>query len=90
MVRMKSSLVLIFFILAGIIVGSLVAGATANMALFSWLSYGSSVGISAANPMVIDLEILVITFGFEMGINISQIIFIFIALFCYNSFGKRI
>ncbi len=89
MSRMKNNLIFIFFLLAGIIVGSLVASMAEGVSFLSWLAYGSSIGISANNPMILDLAIIKIAFGFEMGINIAQIIFILIALACYKGFGKN-
>ena len=87
--KWKKTLFFIFFIVAGIIVGALVASLTQSIPFLSWLSFGKSIGISTGAPMLIDLSVMKIAFGFELGINVSQIIFITISLLIYKAiFGK--
>ena len=88
--KWKRNLVLIFMLLAGLIVGSLIAGATAGIPFLSWLSYGSSVGLSVSDPMVLDLAVLQIAFGFQFGINVAQIICIIISLLMYKGLVNRL
>lgn len=86
--KTKKTFLFILFIVSGIIVGTLVASLTASTAL-SWLSYGLNFGISGANPMVIDLHIITITFGAGISINLSQIIFVMLSLFIYSIVHKK-
>lgn len=48
----------------------------------SWLSYGQSFGF--VNPMVLDLGILVLTFGFTVDITVAGILGIVIAIIIYR------
>jgi hypothetical protein len=50
----------------------------------AWLGYTNTIGFSAANPAVLDLIIVKITFAFAMSVSVAQIITITIAMFIYN------
>ncbi len=73
-----------FYLLAGIIAGSLIATACRGVPALSWLAYSASIGFSPANPAVIDLLILKLTFGFSMSISVAQIITVCIAMYIYH------
>ena len=82
--RMKKNLILLFLLLAGVMFVSLLAAATRGIPWLSWLSYGQTVGISVDNPMILDLAVIQLAFGFELGVNIAQIICVLIAIFAYK------
>lgn len=82
--KLKRNLLLIFFILAGIVLGGMLANLCANIPFLSWLAYSSSIGFNADSPFVLDLSVIKLTFGFSMGISVAQIITIALAIFCYN------
>ncbi len=81
--KLKRNLLLIFFILAGIVLGGMLANLCANIPFLSWLAYSSSIGFIAVSPFVLDLSVMKLTFVFYMGISVSQIITIALAIFCY-------
>ena len=86
----KRNFVLIFFLLAGIILGALISSLCASIPFLSWLDFGKSVGVSADSPMIIDLSVIKVAFGFEMGINVAQIFTITAALIIYKSISKKL
>ena len=53
--KLKRNLLLIFFILAGIVLGGMLANLCANIPFLSWLAYSSSIGFNADSPFVLDL-----------------------------------
>ena len=81
--KLKRNLLLIFFILAGIVLGGMLANLCANIPFLSWLAYSSSIGFNADSPVI------KLTFGFSMGISVAQIITIALAIFCYNKTNLR-
>ena len=87
--KLKRNLLLIFFILAGIVLGGMLANLCANIPFLSWLAYSSSIGFNADSPFVLDLAVIKLTFGFSMGISVAQIITIALAIFCYNKTNLR-
>ena len=81
---MKKTFIFIFFLLSGILLGSLVASLCNSVPELSWLGYSQSIGIGNINPLVLDLSIITLTFGFKMAISVAQILFIGLALFLYK------
>lgn len=78
----KNSWALFLLVLAGIVIGSFIAQATAGISFLSWLNFGQKFGIT--NPLVLDLGILVLTFGFHIKITIGSILGILIATIIYH------
>ncbi|RDU23067.1 DUF4321 domain-containing protein [Anaerosacchariphilus polymeriproducens] len=73
---------LFLLLLAGIVLGGFLGTLTQNVSFLSWLNYGQAFGL--ANPVVLNLGILVITFGLTIKITIASIAGIFIAVFVYK------
>ena len=88
--KLQRTLVFLFFLLAGIIVGALIASAAAGIPFLSWLAYGKTIGLSTANPMLLDLSMVKVAFGFEVGVNVAQIITITIALLIYKEVARKL
>lgn len=88
--RLKRNLILLFFILAGAMFGSLLAGVTRDVSFLSWLSYSQSVGIDVHNPALLDLFIVRLALGFELEVSIAQILCLFAALWGCKSVSGRI
>ena len=88
--KWKYNLVLLFMLLAGVVVGSLIASVTAGVPFLSWLSYGTSVGISTGEPMLLDLAVLRIAFGFQFQINVAQIICIILSICIYKGLAHKL
>ncbi len=87
--KWKHNLILIILLLAGVVVGSLLASATAGMPFLGWLSYGGRVGISTQEPML-DLAVLQVAFGFQLQINVAQIICIIAAICMYKGLANKL
>lgn len=83
---MKRSLILLFFICSGIVVGSLVAHLTSTVTGLSFLSYGLNFGLTS--PFVLDLSVMTLTFGATFTLNISVILFTLLFL-CLGLFVAR-
>ena len=89
MIRSKQTLLLLFFLLAGGIVGSLLARLGQQWPFLEWLAYGQSIGLSQDSPLVLDLAVVRITFGFQLSLNLGQIIAILCSLLLYRKLGGR-
>lgn len=81
---LKRNFLLAFFLLAGILLGAMLASLCANVPFLEWLSYSKAIGIAPESPMVLDLSVLKLTFGFSMSISVAQIFTIAAAIFLYN------
>ena len=81
---MKKDFLFLFYMLAGIISGSIIANLCSGTGALSWLAYGQTIGFAPNNPAVLDLAIFKITFGFSMSLTVAHIITISIALILYR------
>ena len=78
----KNVWVLLLLMLAGIVLGSFVATLTQNLPGFSWLAFGQSFGLDS--PIVLNLGVLIITFGLSIKITIASILGLLIAAVIYH------
>ena len=70
--RNKNFWILLLLLLAGIVLGG----------FLSWLNFGQSFGLDT--PLVLNLGVLVITFGLTIRITMASIIGVAIALLIYR------
>ena len=78
----KNAWVLLLMMLAGIVLGGFIATLTADIPALSWLSYGQSFGLDS--PIVLNLGIIVITFGLSIHITIASILGLILAAIVYH------
>ena len=87
---LKKNLILLFFVLAGIVIGSLISSVAAGIPVISWLAYSTDIGVSPHNPLFLDLKVVVISFGFEIRVTIAQIFAILASFFAHKAVAGRI
>ena len=80
--RSKNGWVLLIMLLSGIVLGGFIGMLTANVSGLSWLNYGQSFGLE--NPIVLDLGLLILTFGLTIHISIASILGVVIAIIIYR------
>lgn len=80
--REKNVWILILFILCGLVVGGLLGQLATSVDFLWWLGYGQEFGIS--NPITLDLQVVTISFGLMLKINIASIIGMVLAIFIYR------
>lgn len=85
---LKKTIAFLFFLIAGIVAGTVIARLCSGVNFLDFMAYTMSVGIDTGSPAVLDLIVCKIAFGFTLSVNISQIICIIIALIVYNKTCK--
>lgn len=80
--RDKNTWIVILFIFAGLVIGGLLGELAAQVDWLTWLSYGQTFGIQ--EPLVLNMNVLSLTFAFSVNINIASIIGLGIAIFLYR------
>ena len=70
---------LFLLILAGIVLGGFIGVLAEGVPALSWLSYGQTFGVET--PIVLNLGLVVITFGLTIKITIASIIGVIISIF---------
>lgn len=78
----KSKWTLLLILLSGIVLGGFIGYLCRNISWLNWLNYGQSFGLSS--PVVLDLGIIILTFGLTITINIASIIGIIIGIIIYK------
>lgn len=78
----KNSWALFLLLLSGIVLGGFLGELANGVSGLSWLSYGQAFGL--ADPVVLNLGILILTFGLSIKINIASIIGVIISIIIYR------
>ena len=78
----KNAWIAILFIFAGLVIGGLLGEVASQVEWLNWLSYGQTFGID--EPLVLNMNVLSLTFAFALHINIASIIGLAIAIFLYK------
>ncbi len=84
----KKTVAFLVFLLAGIVLGTILGRLCEGVSFLSWLSYSMSVGLDTASPLVLDLIVFKLAFGFSLTVNTAQIICIIASLLIYNKTCK--
>lgn len=80
----KRTIAFLFFLLAGIVIGTILGRLCEGVSFLSWLAYSMSVGLDTAAPLVLDMIVFKVAFGFTLTVNTAQIICVIIALLLYG------
>ncbi len=80
--REKNLWVLLILLLAGVVLGGFIGSLTESVPFLSWLNFGDSFGLDT--PLVLNLGILVITFGLTIRITIAGIIGMALSILIYR------
>lgn len=78
----KNNWALFLLLLSGIVLGGFIGNLVAGLPGFGWMNYGQSFGFE--NPIILDLGIMVITFGLSIKITIASIIGVLLAIIIYR------
>ncbi|MBP3620658.1 MAG: DUF4321 domain-containing protein [Lachnospiraceae bacterium] len=78
----KNQWTLLLILLSGIVLGGFIGYLCRNVSFLSWLNYGQTFGLSS--PVVLDLGIIILTFGLTISINIASILGIIIGIIIYK------
>ena len=78
----KGFWILVLFILSGLVIGSLIGELASKIDFLWWLGYGLDFGLSS--PIVLNINVLQLTFGLTIKINIASIIGLIVAIILYR------
>lgn len=78
----KNYWALVLLILAGVVLGGFIGELASGVPALKWLSYGQTFGLSS--PLILDLGIIVLTFGLTIKITISGIVGMILAIILYR------
>lgn len=78
----KNGWSLTLLLLAGIVLGGFIGWVARDVDYLAWLNYGQNFGFD--KPILLNLGIMRITFGFSIKITMSSLIGLLIAIFVYK------
>ena len=78
----KNFWVLLVLLLSGIVLGGFISDMARNIPGLSWLNFGQSFGFDS--PLVVNLGVIVVTFGLTIRITMASIIGVALALIIYR------
>lgn len=78
----KNNWALFLMILCGVVIGGFIGMLAEGVPALSWLAYGQSFGFD--NPIVLNLGIIVLTFGLTIKITIASIIGVIASIIIYR------
>ena len=81
-IKDKGKIISVLFVLAGLVIGGLIGDLASNISWLNWLSFGQEFGLR--KPLFLDLNVMAITFGLTIKINIASIIGVIISLLIYR------
>ena len=73
---------LLLLLLSGIVLGGFIGSLASSVPFLSWLNFGQSFGLN--DPLVLDLGVLIITFGLSIKITLASLIGVVLALIVYR------
>ena len=71
---MKKVLIFSLFLLAGVLMGTVLTEVASRVSFLSWLCWGDSIGFGWPNPVTLDLSILKVSFGITMELNGAKLL----------------
>ena len=78
----KTFWILLLLLLSGIVLGGFIGSLASSVPFLSWLNFGQSFGLN--DPLVLDLGVLIITFGLSIKITLASLIGVVLALIVYR------
>lgn len=78
----KNVWIFVLVMAAGLVLGGFIGTIFENIPYCSWLNYGKTFGFD--KPVVLNLDIIVLSFSFSLKFTISGIIGMVIAIFIYK------
>ncbi len=80
--RNKNFWILLILLLSGIVLGGFLGSLAEGISWLSWLNFGQSFGLDS--PLILNLGVLIITFGLTIKITMASIIGVAIALLIFR------
>ncbi len=78
----KNIWILFLMMLAGIVIGGFIGNYLGQLEYMQWLQYGDTFGM--AQPLILELGIINVQFGFTIKFSIAGIIGMIVAIIAYR------
>lgn len=83
----KKGFVFVFLVISALVIGSIIVSFSSPT---SWLGTCIQLGLSNAQPLVIDLVVVKISLGLTLNVGIAHIVMLIIAIVVYPFIAKNL
>ncbi len=87
---MKKTLIFLMFLLAGLIMGSVLTRVAADVSFLSWLCWGDSIGFGYPDAVTLDLSVIKLNLGLYIELNVARLICLIAAMAAYLHWGRKL
>lgn len=87
---MKRTLIFLMFLLAGLIMGSVLTRVAADVSFLSWLCWGDSIGFGYPDAVTLDLSVIKLNLGLYIELNVARLICLIAAMAAYLRWGRKL
>ena len=87
---MKRTLLCILYLMAGLLLGTLLTHIAENVSFLSWLCWGDTIGVGTPGPISVDLSVIRLEFSVTVQLNIARMLCLLAAVFAYFKTAAKI
>lgn len=86
---MKKTLIFLMFLLAGLIMGTVLTRISEQVGFLNWLCWGDAIGFGYPEAVTLDLSVIRLNLGVYLELNVARLLCLIGALAAYLRLGKR-
>ena len=87
---MKKTLIFLMFLLAGLIMGTVLTKIASQVNFLSWLCWGDAIGFGYPESVTLDLSVIKLNLGIYVELNVARLLCIIAAMAAYLRWGKKL
>ena len=87
---MKKTINFLMFLLAGLIMGSVLTRIAADVSFLGWLCWGDAIGFGYPDAVTLDLSIIQLKLGLHSELNVARLICLIAAMAAYLHWGRKL
>jgi len=87
---MKRTIIFLIFLMAGLIMGSVLTRIAADVSWLSWLCWGDSIGFGYPEAINLDLSIIQLKLGLYIELNVARLLCLAASMISYLHWGRKL
>ncbi len=87
---MKKTLIFLMFLLAGLIMGTVLTKVASQVSFLNFLCWGDSIGFGYPEAVTLDLSVIRLNLGIYIELNVARLLCLIGAMAAYLRWGKRL
>lgn len=87
---MKKTMIFLLFLLAGLIVGTVLTRVAEQVGFLGWLCWGDSIGFGYPEAVTLDLSVIQLNLGMHLELNVARLICLIGTMAAYLHWGRKL